>query len=153
MDPKKVSNALYILPPANIAAILLYRPFTKRLLYGDADQSTAKAQEESGPTFIRISGVPQDWTEEDVLKGLLAVRPACTLQGQVSKMSLYPACCGTGQTGLLNIGKCTGLFENIKAGQITCEIANQDSIATVVIDSHFGDLTPLNTPENDILAE
>jgi hypothetical protein len=71
----------------------------------------------------------------------------------VSKISLYPGCCGIGQTGLLNLGKCTGLFENIKAGQITCEIAKQDSIITVVIDSHFDDLTPLNTLENDILAE
>jgi hypothetical protein len=153
MDSKKASTALCILLPASIAVILLYRPFTKRFLYGDADQSTAKDQEASGPMFIRISGVPQDWTEEDVLKGLLEVGPTCTLQGQVSKISLYPACCGTGQTGLLDMGKCRGLFENIKAGQFTCEIANQDSIATVVIDSHFDDLTPLNTPENDILAE
>jgi hypothetical protein len=153
MDSTNASIILFILLPASIAVILLYRPFTKRSLYGDGDQSPPKDQEASGQTFIRISGVPQDWTDEDVLKGLLAVGPTWTLQGQVSKINLYPACCGTGQTGLLNMEKCTGLFENIKAGQITCKIAKQDSTATVVIDSHFDDFTPLNTPENDILAE
>jgi hypothetical protein len=107
----------------------------------------------SGPTFIRISEVPQDWTEKDVLNGLLAVEPTCILQGQVSKISLYPSCCGTGQTGLLNMGKCTGLFEHIKVGQITFEISKPYSVATVITDSHFHDLTPLNTPVNDLLAE
>jgi hypothetical protein len=150
MDPTNASIILFILLPASIAVILLYRPFTKRFLYGDADQSTAKAQEASGPKFIRISGVPQDWTEEDVLKGLLAVGPTCTLQGQVSDLTLYPDCSGTGQTGLLN---CTGLIEYIKPEGITLEIAKQDSRETVVLDSHFHDFTPLNTPANDILAE
>jgi hypothetical protein len=150
MDSKKASTVLCILLPASIAVILLSRPFTKRLLYGDADQSTAQAQEASGPKFIRILGVPQDWSEEDVLNGLLAVGPTCTLQGQVSDLTLYPDRSGTGQTGLLN---CTGLIEYIKPEGITLEIAKQDSRETVVLDSHFRDLTPLNTPGNDILAE
>jgi hypothetical protein len=152
MDSTQASIILFILLPASIALILC-RPFPKRFLYADADQSPPKAQATSGPTFIRISGVPQDWTEEDVLNGLLAVKPTCILQGRVSKLILYPDCSGTHQTGLLNLGKCTGLIEYIKPGGITLEIAKQGSRETVVLDSHFHDLTPLNTPENDILAE
>jgi hypothetical protein len=153
MDSKKSSKSLYILLPASIAAILLYRPVTKRLLYGDTDQSTAKAQEASGPKLIRISGVPQDWTDEDVLNGLLAVGPTCIFQGQVSKLTLYPDCSGTRQTGLLSLDKYTGLIECNKPGGITLEIAKEDNTETIDLDSHFHDLTPLNTPENDILAE
>jgi hypothetical protein len=107
----------------------------------------------SGPTLIRISGVPQDWTDKDVLNGLLAVKPPCILQGQVSKLTLYPDCSGTRQTGLLSLDKCTELIEYNKPGGITLGIAKEDSRETVVLDSHFHDLTPLNTPGNDILAE
>jgi hypothetical protein len=80
MDSKIASTILCILLPARIAVILLYRPFTKRFLYGDTDQSTAKAQEAPGPTLIRMYGVPQDWTEGNHLifcllqKGLLNTR-------------------------------------------------------------------------------
>jgi hypothetical protein len=70
-----------------------------------------------------------------------------------SDLALYPACSGTGQTGLLNLGKCTGLIEYIKPEEITLEIAKQDSRETIVLDSHFHDLSPLNTPDNAILAE
>jgi hypothetical protein len=150
MDSKNASIILFILLPASIAIILLYRPFTKRLLYGDADQRPPKAQEASGPNLIRIAGVPQDWTEEDVLNGLLAVEPTRILQDQESDLTLYPDCSGAGQTGLLN---CTGLIEYIKPEGIPLEIAKQDSKETLVLDSHFHDLTPLNTPGNDILAE
>jgi hypothetical protein len=106
-----------------------------------------------GPTLLRISGVPHDWTDEDVLNGLLAVKPPCILQGQVSKLTLYPDCSGTHQTGLLSLDKCTGLIEYNKPGGITLEIAKEDNRETIVLDSHFHDLTPHNTPENDILAE
>jgi hypothetical protein len=153
MDSTKASIILFILLPASIAFILLCRPFPKRFLYADADQSPPKTQEASGLTFIRISGVPQDWTDEDVLNGLLAVKPPCILQGQVSKLTLYPDCSGTRQTGHLSLDKCTGLIEYNKPGGITVEIAKEDSRETIVLDSHFHDLTPLNTPENDILAE
>jgi hypothetical protein len=153
MDSTTSSVILYILLPAGIAFILLVQPFTKRFLDGDADQRSPRAHVESAPKFIRISGVPQDWTEEDILNGLLAVEPTCILRDQDPKITLYPACCGAGQTGLLNLGKCTGLFEYIKAGETILKIPKLDSIATVVIDSHFHDLTPLNTPGNDILAE
>jgi hypothetical protein len=153
MDSTKASIILFILLPASIAFILLCRQFPKRFLYADADQGPPKIQAASGPTFIRISGVPRDWTDEDVLNGLLAVKSTCILQGRVSKLTLYPDCSGTRQTGLLSLDKCTGLIEYNKPGGITLEIAKEDSRETIVLDSHFHDLTPLNTPGNDILAE
>jgi hypothetical protein len=61
--------------------------------------------------------------------------------------------CGTRQTGLLELGKCTERFRDTKPAEITLEIAKPESITIVVIDSHFHDPAPLNTPEIDILAE
>jgi hypothetical protein len=52
-----------------------------------------------GPKFIRIFGVPQDWTEDDVLNGLLAVEPTCLHQVQEYDLAQYPECSGTCQRG------------------------------------------------------
>jgi hypothetical protein len=61
--------------------------------------------------------------------------------------------CGTRQTGLLELGKCTTRFGNTKPAEIILEMAKPKSIAIVVIDCHFHDPAPLNTLENDLLAE
>jgi hypothetical protein len=152
MDSTSASVILFILL-AGGSYILLYRPFTQRFLYGDADQSPPKAHVECGPEFVRISAIPQDWTKEDVLNGLQAVAPTGILQVQGSNLTLYPSWCGARQTGLLELGKCTELFENTKSGEITWGIEKQYQPATVVINSYFDGLTPLNTPENGILAK
>ena len=106
------------------------------------------------PKCFRISGIPQNWSKDDLLFGLLAIDPA--LEGQTYELSLFPACCGPTQTALLCLDICTEYFRLIGSTESRHErISGQENGPRVllVIDCHFNDLTPLNDPGDEILAE
>jgi hypothetical protein len=103
--------------------------------------------------YFRISGIPVGWTELDVVVALKALEPTIVDDDQHPRLFLYPACAGLTQTGLLKLENCLELRERIKSDKIKLEISVAGESAIVDIDCHFYDLTPLNTPGNEIIAE
>jgi len=101
----------------------------------------------SAPKCFRIANVPSDWNEVKLLKVLKQIDPFLE---QILQLSLYPACCGPTKTALLNLGACTAYFQHLKSSDYNY-ITFEETL--LVIDSHFFDLTPLNTPEEEIHAE
>jgi hypothetical protein len=96
---------------------------------------------------FRISGIPQDWEEDDLLGALHTIDP--DLRNQKSQLSLYPACCGSSQTALFELDP-TKYFQSLGPNESTYTCTTE---AVLAIDSHFYDLTPLNTPDEQIIAE
>jgi hypothetical protein len=103
--------------------------------------------------YFRISGIPRDWTEHDVVSALKSFSPTIIDDDQRPRLSAYPACSDVTQTGLLKLESCFGLLKEIKSDNIHLELSAEEKDAIVDIDGHFYDLTPLNTPGNECIAE
>jgi hypothetical protein len=101
---------------------------------------------------FRISGIPQDWEEDDLLGALQTVDPE--LRNQKPQLSLYPACSGSSQTALLELDP-TEYFQSLRPDEsiYTSIFPASKTEAVLTIDSHFYGLTPLNTPDKQIIAE
>jgi hypothetical protein len=101
--------------------------------------------------YFRISGIPQDWKEDDLLGALQTIDP--NLQNRKPQLSLYPACCGSSQTALLELDP-TKYFQSLGPNEsYERVIPASRTEAVLTIDSHFNGLTPLNTPDKQIIAE
>jgi hypothetical protein len=101
---------------------------------------------------FRISGIPQDWKEDDLVGALQTIDPE--LRNQKSQLSLYPACSGSSQTALLELDP-TKYFQSLGPNESTYTsiFPASKTEAVLTIDSHFYGLTPLNIPDKQILAE
>ncbi|KAF8241553.1 hypothetical protein K440DRAFT_591862, partial [Wilcoxina mikolae CBS 423.85] len=101
---------------------------------------------------VRISGIPKWWSVPDLLAALEAFDPSITDVQQ--SISIYPACCVDTHTALLCLNSPTGIYERVKLNE-AMHIVNTSSGPEIVlvINSHFYNLTPLNTPEGPILAD
>jgi hypothetical protein len=103
--------------------------------------------------YFRLTGIPTGWTEVDVVRALKSLEPTIIHDDQYPCLSLYPACAGSTQTGLLKLKDCLELYEKIKSDKIKLELSVEEENAIVVMDGDFYDLTPLNTPGNEHIAE
>jgi hypothetical protein len=92
--------------------------------------------------------VPLDWTYIDLLEALRTIDP--DLKDHNPEISLFPARIGSTQTALLNLDRCSGYFGNLNSNEPKHQ---RVSDAWLVIDSQFYDLTPMNTPLGEIVAE
>jgi hypothetical protein len=100
------------------------------------------------PKCFRIANVPLNWTNIDLLEALRTIDP--DLKDQNPEISLFPACIGSTKTALLNLDRCSGYFGNLNSNEPKHQ---RVSNAWLVIDSQFYDLTPMNTPREEIVAE
>jgi hypothetical protein len=100
--------------------------------------------------YYRISGIPTDWTEVGITGGLNSLEPTIVHDDQHLHLSLYPACSGLTQTGILKLNDCLELFKQVESDDINLEISVEGESANVGIDCHFYNLTPLNIPGNHI---
>jgi hypothetical protein len=103
--------------------------------------------------YFRISGIPGGWTEHDVVGALKSFEPTIIDDDQRPRLSVYPACSDVTQTGLLKLENCFELLKEVKSDNIQLELSVEEKDAIVDIDGHFYDLTPLNTPGNECIAE
>jgi hypothetical protein len=113
----------------------------------DSDPSTVHMGI-AGSTCFRITNVPQEWNRKKLLDALMEVDPV--LQHLNFQISLYP-CVDSSQTqtALLNLETCTEYF--VKSDHSNYLTMSNGTL--LVFDSHFYDLTPLNSPEGEIVAE
>ncbi|KAI5855181.1 hypothetical protein BZA05DRAFT_472091 [Tricharina praecox] len=105
------------------------------------------------PKCFRISAVPPGWSDDDLFDALRTVDPSLHNRND---LSLYPACCGSTQTALLNLHTYSQYFHSIDVNKSTYERVAKTAVRTdalLVIDCHFYDFTPLNTPDGNILAD
>ncbi|KAF8539839.1 hypothetical protein BDD12DRAFT_805016 [Trichophaea hybrida] len=110
-----------------------------------------------GPKCFRITNIPLEWSKDDLLKSLRGIQPS--LGNFDGPISLYPSCCvTTSQTALLNLKTCPEFFQGIgpddnKHLEIQGRGQYLDETVVLSVDSHFYDMTPLNKPEGEIVAE
>ncbi|KAF8535736.1 hypothetical protein BDD12DRAFT_326422 [Trichophaea hybrida] len=115
---------------------------------GDRGRSTTQAGN-AGPKCFRIANVPPSWNEDTLQAALETIDPF--IADGNPRLSLYPCLYSTQtQTALLNLGACTEYFQCLQPNDFSyVHIAD----VLLVIDSHFYDLTPLNSPEGSIVAD
>jgi hypothetical protein len=107
----------------------------------------------SAQHYIRISGIPTGWTDVGIVCALKALEPAIIHDDEHPHLSLYPACGGLTQTGLLKLENGLEFLKKIMSDEIKLELSVEGENTIVDIDDRFYDLTPLNTLENEHIAE
>jgi hypothetical protein len=131
-------TALSILP-----GLMIYSYETK-----DKKKSIASSVEH----YFRISGIPASWTELDVVCALKSFEPTAIIHGD-QHLSLYPACSGFTQTGVFKLENSLELLKKTESDTIKLALSVDSETAIVDIDCHFYGFTPLNTPQNEHIAE
>jgi len=107
---------------------------------------------EPKPKCFRIANVPSTWREDGLLQALQKIDHSLGRQGAHKyQLSLYPACYGLTQTALLNLCPSTEYFQQLNANDFNY-VRTPDGV-DLVIDSHFYDLTPLNSSGDEAVAE
>jgi len=114
------------------------------------------------PKCFRISGLPSSWTEDNLFDALHDIDPSLTRQK--FRPSLYPACVSwvplpggfptdrhAKQTALLNLDASSEHLHS-RTHLSVSESASRTA-AVLKIDCDFYNLTPLNVPKGDIVAE
>jgi hypothetical protein len=131
--------------PAQSSAIDTPQNETRRH-QGSSSVSAVKLQP---PVCFRISNVPPTWSEGELLQALQSFDNTLDPAIGQYRLSLYPACCGSSQTALLNL-QCPGYSWDLESnGDQIIEMEDSD----LVMDRHFYGLTPLNNPGGEIIAE
>jgi hypothetical protein len=104
------------------------------------------------PKCFRIGNVPSTWSEDNLLNSLKEIDPSLEcIRSNEYQLSLFPACQGTSKTAVLNLKTSTPYFEQLEPNDSSYYKTSDG--AFLVIDSHFHDLTPMNSPEGEIIAE
>jgi len=117
----------------------------------DSDPNTSLTSNDK-PKCFRIANVPPNWSHDNLLNSLQTIDPSLQqMDRDEYQLSLYPSCYGSTQTALLNLRHCTEYFRQLKLNDFNYPSAS--SGAELVIDSHFYDLTPLNSPRDEVVAE
>ena len=111
--------------------------------------SISAAKPKLAPVCFRISNVPPGWNEGDLLQAFRSSNDSLDLATGQYQVSFYPACSGSSRTVLLNLQRpeCSWNLQSNEDRLIRREGTD------IVIDRHFHGLTPLNTPEGEIVAE
>jgi hypothetical protein len=104
----------------------------------------------SKPVCIRINAIPGDWKEHDLRDALQ--NEVDNFDTQKPQLSLFPACTSRSQTALLNLGAPSGFFLKLK-GEKHLELRTAEKAECISLDNSFYDLTPLNDPGKEIVAE
>jgi len=112
-------------------------------------RSHTSSSSTQGPKCFRISGIPPCWSEDDLLNALHTIDPSLTRQN--CRSSVYPGCSDATQTALLNLVSSTEHLERHKHLQVPQSDNRIGALLT--IDSHFYNLTPLNVPKGEVVAE
>jgi hypothetical protein len=107
----------------------------------------------SAQHYIRIRGIPAGWTDVGIVGALKSLEPTIIHGDQHPRLSLYPAYSGLTQTGLLKLENCLEFRKKFMSDEIKLELSVEGENAIVDIDDRFYDLTPLNTLENEHIAE
>jgi hypothetical protein len=140
------AREIYLATALSVLTLLLWMLRRAQLHQRSSSISVAKPQL---AVCFRISNVPPTWNEAELLQAFQTSDDSLDLATGQYRLSFHPACSGSSQTALLNV-QCPRCSWNIQS--------NEDKLirsggSDIVMDRHFYGLTPLNTPEGEIVAE
>ncbi|KAF8531694.1 hypothetical protein BDD12DRAFT_914648, partial [Trichophaea hybrida] len=135
--------------PLNISGVASAEGGTAPCTQSDSSQRATNTNPRSQRKCFRISGLPSTWSETDLLDALHAIDPSLTRHD--SRPSVYPACYSSTQTALLHLDP---YIEHLHSNlYLHVPESNTRAAAHLTIDSHFHNLTPLNDPSGDVVAD
>ncbi len=141
---------LYIV--LNLACIVIAVGIWIRLWLRHRDTKPALQQRtpNSGAIFFRIKGIPRDWSKKDLLESLRKIDSSFQRwDPDRDQLSLNPSCYGSGQTAIVNARSTIEFLQNIgpeDSKYIRTSRSISDENIYLLIERHFYNLTPLNTP-------
>lgn len=105
-------------------------------------------------TCFRISNVPLNWNEDDLVRNIAAKNYYPEPQGSGYNLHLFPACSGKTNIAILEAAAYSAPFRDITTDSTkTLNIQDGADEITLSIDRHFYGFTPLNKPRENISAE
>ncbi|KAF8534235.1 hypothetical protein BDD12DRAFT_809527 [Trichophaea hybrida] len=117
----------------------------------DSDPNTSPTSNDK-PKCFRIANVRSNWSHDNLLNSLQTIDPSLKqMDTDEYQLSLYPSYYGSTQTALLNLRHCTENFRQLKLNDFNYPLASSGT--ELVIDSHFYDLTHLNSPRDEVVAD
>ncbi|KAI5776307.1 hypothetical protein EDC01DRAFT_683096 [Geopyxis carbonaria] len=121
------------------------------LIHASGDSSPKNSV--SGPECFRVMNVPSTWNKDDLLESLRRLDKSW--DGEC-RISLYPSCRSADQIALLNMESYPAMFRDIEREDsmpIRVTDRGAEQMFMLSVDSNFFDLTPLNDPKGDIIAD
>jgi hypothetical protein len=150
------AREIYLATSLSVLALLLWMLRRAQLHQGSSTRaakllqgsSTLAAKSQPAVCF-RISNVPPMWNEAELLQAFQISDDPLDLATSQYRLSFYPACSGSSQTAIL-ILQCPGRSWGLQSNEN--KLIRREG-KDIVMDRHFYGLTPLNTPEDEIVAE
>jgi hypothetical protein len=139
------AREIYLATLLSVLTLLLWMLRRARLHQGS---STLAAKPQPAVCF-RISNVPPMWNKAELLQAFQSSDDSLDLATSQYRLSFYPACSGPSQTAILNL-QYPGRSWNLQSNEN--KLIRREG-KDIVVDRHFYGLTPLNTPEDEIVAE
>ncbi|KAF8537282.1 hypothetical protein BDD12DRAFT_982249 [Trichophaea hybrida] len=107
---------------------------------------------------FRISAVPITWDRDDLLESLRELSLLFEELDSGDQLSLYPDCFDSNskQTALLNFKRCPAPFLQLPLNDTSgFPVSDKKSgeVVDLLINSHFYNLTPLNVPGEEVVAD
>jgi len=142
------TREIYLTIALSVLTLLLW--MLRRARPHQGSSSISAAQPQLAPVCFRISNVPPKWNEGELLQALQNSDDSLNIASGQYQLSFYPACSGSSRTALLNL-QCLGYSWNLQSNED--KLIRREGGSDIVMDRHFYGLTPLNTPEGEIVAE
>ena len=134
----------------SVLTLLLWMLRRAQFHQGSSSLSALASKPKLATVCFRISNVPPTWNEADLLQAFRSSDDSLDLATGQYRLSLYPACSGSSRTALLKL-QCPGCSWNLQSNED--RLVRREGGSAIVMDRHFYGLTPLNTPEGEIVAE
>lgn len=125
---------------------------------GTRDAPTNAAPTPSKPSCWRIQNIPQEWSQEELLRRLKKIDKSLE-KLEAHWLSVYPAYSGNTKTGLLNMKVPLQFFLKLDPDSthpitIIEQSETKERIEIdISFDCHFHGLTPLNVPKGENIIE
>jgi hypothetical protein len=142
------AKEIYLTTALSVLTLLLWMLRRAQLRVHQGSSSISAAKPHLAACF-RISNVPPTWNEAELLQAFQSSDDSLDLATGQYRLSFHPACSGSSQTALLNL-QCPGCSWNIQSNE---DKLIRSGASDIVMDRHFYGLTPLNTPEGEIVTE
>jgi hypothetical protein len=115
-------------------------------IVGTSESGSRDHSDEKPPSkCFRISGIPSTWNEDDIFRALHSIDPS--LNDQKRPLWVYPGCFGSTRIALLQLNS------SAEHQHLSIPESADRTSAVLTIDCHFHDLTPLNSPKGEVIAE
>jgi hypothetical protein len=135
--------------------VLTFERYRSRIPASDSSRGSTSSTGRLYP--VRVSGIPRSWNRNVVQAALKAceLAPKADDDSFSDSLHLFDACYGTGQVALCEVDSSAPIVQQISSRNGLYRRITLSGVerAQLKFDTRFYDMTPLNSPQGDVVAE